>query len=602
MRTARHIVLALALAAAASSCTKDGLGVQGPAPVDEPGAEQKEVKLLSFSRRSSSPYVSIPAGYSMPEFSFVVYDETAGMNISRFGDKAVWENPGDVSSPYRLTGVTNPRWVSGNKLSFYAAGIDDTGLAEIAEWNMGAPEDYCDCRIFPSETQEDGWLFHPATYYTFGSSSSDRDSFDGTSVYTHNVGQLRIGDFTWQMSGGTFPYFYTTGAVPGLKAASGNAEHLVNELGWKTVSESDILSGEAKGVNIGTYNASTHPWTIAVRDASYSSVEEFTSACKDVRILYPATSWTESLGAGDANTVSTGHMGTPVLTVHNPYLSTDAVVATAKSSSASPDIPLSFTHVMSRLESIEFDFTSFKNILRERGLAAPVSDYYITYIEVSNRVDAEFRFDPVTGMVNPLPEPYEMGGSATEEEFYNLDWVIYMPSIMAGDDINMAGDDIKLCTRESIGYILDIYNATVSDFTANGGCAAGLQDGSRVFTFVKPLTNWTGPTECSEEDFESNPHYFGHPLILPGEHKLKITYAMSSASDPDAFITEGTDPVTGDGIVKTVELEGTFTVPQGASCSLHLSFNPLSADMDLKVTARLGGWINETTNSGTIAM
>ena len=298
--------------------------------------------------------------------------------------------------------------------------------------------------------------------------------------------------------------------------------------------------------------------------------------------------------------------GSASLTVRNPHHFIDFVAASSPDNGAKEAVPLTFTHVMSRVESVAIDWRAYWNWVQERTV--DIGGLYVTSIEFGDGTEAAFTFaENGSGTFVPRTDDWTASShwftAPTCAQYNHL--ISYDPDNPLPDDYDdyivssfLMGGVTDPCA-DTPGELGDdvIYLSMQGDIDPDSSTRLS-------WPLVSPLLGMMSSTlpsdiQCSQAAYEANPHVFGHPLLFPGRHGMRLRFAVADR-EGNLVKDYGAAPVPvygwGDEIVgwrrpyMVYTLEGTFTLSQGTSNRLLVSINPDSNLLDLDVVASLDGW------------
>ncbi len=298
--------------------------------------------------------------------------------------------------------------------------------------------------------------------------------------------------------------------------------------------------------------------------------------------------------------------GRAVLTVRNPHHFIDFVAASSPDNGPREAVPMTFTHVMSRVEAVAIDWRAYWNWVQERTV--DIGGVYITAIEFGDGTEASFTFSE-DGSGTFIPQVADWTASPhwftapTCAQYNHL--IAYDPDSPLPDDYDDyivssflmgTGSDPYADNPGELGDDV-IYLSMQGDIDPDSSTRLS-------WPLVSPLLGMmVNPMpydmQCSQAAYEADPHVFGHPLLFPGKHGIRIRFAVADRDGNLVKDTGGTpEPVLGwgDEVIgwrypfKVYTLEGTFTLAQGTTNNLLVSINPDSNLLDLDVVASMNGW------------
>lgn len=303
--------------------------------------------------------------------------------------------------------------------------------------------------------------------------------------------------------------------------------------------------------------------------------------------------------------------GNGKVTLTNPFNATDFVVGSAVDQGPKNTVPMNFSHALARIESVTIDYGSYRTWVQERGV--DLSEMVIVSYELNDPAEATYTFNP-----NGSPVLTQESHDWTSEGNWFMPSVYtqyYMETVALdpGDPEpanyrnwvlrNQLLTGLPFSNSPEAGYSewyssnpgdLDMYDIAYTELPM-----AGSGDATVLYRFGSPVLSRLVPAEsddreCTEAQLAANPHYFGHPLIFPGKHKIRIKL-LRLLESTSAFETDSSGPAADMGgyyqyPVKLYTLEGTFTVTAGSTNNLLVSINPDNNLLDVYVDANMEGW------------
>lgn len=303
--------------------------------------------------------------------------------------------------------------------------------------------------------------------------------------------------------------------------------------------------------------------------------------------------------------------GNGKVTLTNPFNATDFVVGNAVDQGPKTTVPMNFTHALARIESVTIDYGSYRTWVQERGV--DLSEMVIVSYEFNDPAEATYTFNPNGSPVLVqenhdwtsegnwfMPSVYTQYYMETvaldpgdPEPANYRNWVLRTSLLSGTPFLTPANGDGSewYCTNPGD---LDMFDIAYTELPMTGS-----GDASVLYRFGSPIrSRMSGATtdmlECTEAQLAANPHYFGHPMIFPGKHKIRIKL-LRLLESTSAFETDPSGPAI-DMVgyyqypAKLYTLEGTFTVTAGSTNNLLVSINPDNNLLDVYVDATMDGW------------